>query len=89
MIVDRIGRIAYDPDDKYWLFVFESDGKSLLEPPIAILPSKLLEIVEQTLQKSSQPVKFRISGQVTRYQNKNYLLLRKVLIDLSKGNLGK
>ena len=89
MVANRVGRIAYDPDSRYWLFAFEADTQSLAEPPIALLPAQLLEIVEKTLQKNSQPVKFRISGQVTRYQNKNYLLLRKLLIVLDRGNLGK
>lgn len=89
MIADRVGRLAYDPDTRYWLFAFEADGQSLAEPPIALLPSQLLEIVEKTLQKTSQPVKFRLSGQVTRYLNKNYLLPRKLLIVLDRGNLDK
>jgi hypothetical protein len=89
MVINRVGRIAYDPDKRMWLFAFEADGQSLTEPPIALLPSQLLEIMENTLQETSRPAKFRLSGQVTRYQNKNYLLLRKLLIVLDRGNLDK
>lgn len=89
MITDRVGRLAYDPDTQYWLFAFEADGQSLAEPPIALLPSQLLEIVEKILQKTSRPAKFRLSGQVTRYLNKNYLLPRKLLIVQDRENLDK
>ncbi len=88
MIINRVGRLAYDPDDKKWLFKFEADGNSLDEPPIALLPSRQLDVMEKTVNEANGPIKFSITGQVTKYQNKNYLLVRRVFIIYDRGNFG-
>ena len=89
MIVDRIGRLVYDPEEQMWLFNFESDATHLTEAPIALLPCQLLEVMEKATHQSAQRIKYRISGRVTKYQNRNYLLLRKVLLVFERGNIGK
>ena len=87
-IVDRVGRLAFDPDDDRWLFAFEADSMSLAEPPVTLLPCQLLEKMEKETQRSGRPIKFRVSGEITRYQRQNYMLLRKVLLVYDQGNLG-
>ena len=89
MIVDRVGRLVYDPDERMWMFTFESDASHLTEAPIALLPCQLLEVMEKRTYQSTRRVKFRISGRVTKYQNRYYLLLRKVLLVFEQGNIGK
>lgn len=89
MIVDRVGRLVYDPDEQMWMFAFESDASHLTEAPIALLPCQLLEVMEKRTYQSTRRVKFRISGRVTKYQNRNYLLLRKLLLVFEQGNIGK
>ena len=88
MVIDRVGRLTYYPDAQQWLFAFEADAASLAEPPVEVLPSQLLEVMEKLQRKSSRALRFRISGQVTKYQNRNYILLRKVLVVYDSGNLG-
>jgi len=88
MIINRVGRISYYPEADQWLFSFEADGASLAEPPVEVLASQMLEVMEQLQSKSSRPLRFRISGQVTKYQRRNFVLLRKVLVVYDLGNLG-
>jgi hypothetical protein len=89
MIIDRVGRIHFDPEGLQWLFTFEADGGSLLEPPLTLHPCRLLEIMENAVERSSESLRFRISGQISQYQGRNYLLLRKVLMVYDLGNLVK
>lgn len=79
-IADRRGRLIIT-NNNYPVFVFESDGKALADPPIKLLPNSWLEKMESDVAASSEPIIFRISGEVTCYHNQNFLLLRKVLIE--------
>ena len=77
MVIDRVGRPAFDPEERRYAFAFEADGESLAEPPVVIQPSRLLEVTENAMRNSGRRDKFRISGEVSRYQGRNYILLRK------------
>ena len=89
MIIDRVGRIHFDPEGLRWMFTFEADGASLAEPPVTLHPCRLLEIMENAVDHSSETLRFRISGQISQYQGRNYMLLRKVLMVYDLGNLVK
>jgi hypothetical protein len=78
-IADRRGRLVKSGDS--WMFVFESDGKSLADPPINVLPNRWLEKMESDVAASHEALIFQVSGEVTVFHNANYLLLRKVLIE--------
>ncbi len=86
-IADRRGRLIITKN--YPVFVFESDGKVMADPPIKLLPNRWLEKMESDVSASPVPVIFRISGEVTCYHNQNFLLLRKVLIDRGAGIITK
>ncbi len=85
VISDRVGRIVKRDDG--WYFVFESDKKVLREPPMRLLPNRYLQTMELCSANGTRPVKFRISAEVTDYKDKNFLLVRKVLIVHGTGNL--
>lgn len=89
MVIDRVGRIAYDSADGRWLFVFEADGASMAEPPVTVHPSQLLEVMEQKVVNTSKLMRFRVSGQITNYRGGTYMLLHKVLMVYDLGNLHK
>lgn len=78
-IADRRGRLLREGDQL--VFVFESDGKALADPPLALLPNRWLERMETDVTASPEPMVFQASGEVTTYRGRNYLLLRKVLIE--------
>lgn len=82
-VSDRRGRLVKQGSD--WLLAFESDGKVLADPPILLLPNRWLEKMETDVTASPDAMIFRVSGEVTSYRGRNYLLLRKVLIERRAG----
>jgi hypothetical protein len=77
IIVDRIGRLARTPDGQQWELTLESDGRPLKDPPMLVLPNKLLTRMQMTLTATNADLKFRVSGEVTEYNSRNYILIQK------------
>jgi len=85
MLVDRVGRVV--PGEKWWSLVFENRGRDAADKPIRLLPSRLLESAISLSRGGTQSAIFLISGEITTYENNNYLLLRKVLLRRHVGNI--
>lgn len=80
-IVDRLGRLAPSPDGQQMEFVFESDGKTLQDPPLVILPNLKLMAMERAAEAlRDRDVRFRVTGMLTEYKGRNYVLLHKVVV---------
>ena len=88
-VINRRGRMKLTPGGNYALFVFDSDGATLGDPPMVLVPCELLELMEKQVQERGEQVIFRISGQILSYHNVNYLLATMVKLDVDRGNLGK
>jgi len=86
-LVARPGRIVFD--DPWWTFVLESDDIEYPEPPLRVLPNRNLELMIQLAQRESRGLVFVVSGEITAYGGKNYLLTRAALQQAGKGNLRK
>lgn len=71
-IVSRTGWVTRDKDD--WRFQFDPADEG--DPSIRLLPNTDLEVMVRTSQAAPQPVMFLISGDVTAYEEENYLLVR-------------
>jgi hypothetical protein len=82
----RTGRLLRDEQTGQWVFAFDSDGKEMKDPPMIILPSRMLKVMEQATDEGKKAVKLKISGEVTEYEGKNYLLVTYVqtVADLNK-----
>src|SRR4051812_48986355 len=78
-VVDRVGRLTKATDTQQWEVSFEADGKTMQDPPMLILPNQKLAAMEQAVSGASRDLRFRITGMVTEYKGKNYILLEKVL----------
>ena len=81
MIVDRLVRIVPEETGAWYEAKFESDN-TLQDPPMRLMPCGFLEQVLSVLAERRRPAaepSFRVSGAVTRYHGKSYLLLRAVL----------
>jgi hypothetical protein len=76
---DRTGRLTKTADGQFE-FSFDSDGKALQDPPVIILPNLKLMQMENAVNASSRDLKFRISGQVTEYKGRNYILIDKFVV---------
>ncbi len=86
-IYNRTGRLVKDDKSGTFLFTFDGDGKDMRDPPMAVLPSRLLMAMEEASDKGNKPTKFKISGEVTEYRGKNFLLIRymQTVKDLNQG----
>ena len=79
-LVNRVGRLTRSADGNGWEFTFESDGRTMLDPPVIILPNLTLMLMENNAAGASRDVRFRITGEVTEYRGRNYVLLRKASV---------
>ena len=79
-IVDRAGRLTKSADGQNMEFTFDSDGTTLQDPPLVILPNLNLMSMEDAVTAGSKDLKFRVTGVITEYHGRNYILLDKVVV---------
>lgn len=79
-IVDRLGRLTKNADGLQAEFVFDVDSKAMKDPPVIILPNLKLMAMENAVAGASRDLHFRVTGMVTEYRGRNYVLLEKVLV---------
>lgn len=73
-VQDRHGVVARDPVTGEWRFVFESSRGEIGEREATLLPCALLELIEREARSTQGPLSLVLSGQVTRYAGRAYLL---------------
>lgn len=78
-IIDRVGRLTHNADRTQAEFVFESDGRALRDPPVVLLPNVKLQVMEEAASGADHDLRFKVSGMLTEYRGRNYLLLEKVV----------
>ena len=78
--VDRTGRLTKSADGAQSEFTFDSDGRAMQDPPLVIVPNLKLEQMEQAVNQSNRDLKFRVTGMLTEYHGRNYVLLEKVVV---------
>ena len=71
---DRRGSVSRDPVTGTWIFVFQSDRAEVGERAVELLPCKVLERLERLVRQSEAPPPLLVSGQLTAYRGRNYLL---------------
>ncbi len=82
MVVDRVVRVVREEGAGWAVARFEADN-TLQEQPMRLLPNHLLVEPEQ---KAGAPgLRWRITGEVTQYKGRRYLLLRKCLVEHDLG----
>ncbi len=88
MIVGRLGRLRRNEDAGWWQFHFESERDILYEPPMRVLPNRLLEAMETIMETTGRTtVRFKVSGEITTYRGQRYLLIRRMLVYRDTGAL--
>lgn len=87
LIYKRVGRLSKEAKSGQFLFTFDADGKDMRDPPMLVLPSKTLGAMESLSENGARPVRFQVTGEVTEYKGKNFLLVHAVLVlrDLNTG----
>jgi hypothetical protein len=79
-LADRIGRLSRSADGKDEQIVFDSDGRNMRDPPMIILPNLKLISMEDAVLAYNKDLRFRVSGIVTEYKGRNYILLLKAVM---------
>jgi hypothetical protein len=79
-VVDRVGRLTRSADGSQAEFTFDSDARALRDPPVIILPSLKLTAMENAVSSANRDLRFRITGMLTEYRGRNYILLEKVVV---------
>jgi hypothetical protein len=78
-IFDRVCRLSACSDGLHEQLTFDADGSSLHDPPLIVLPN--LKLVD--LEKAAGDLhnaRMRVTGMVTEYRGRNYILLQKVVV---------
>lgn len=78
LVVDRLVTVDRAGEGR-WLEVNFVGDNTLREPPLKLLPCKLLHRAEAIADQPLQTVTLRVSGKITKYKGRRYLLLRKVI----------
>jgi hypothetical protein len=78
-LTDQSGRLSHTASGQA-IFTFDTDGKTVKDPPMYLLPNQKLEMMEGTVLGTAKDSHFRISGAVTEYKGKNYILLDKAVV---------
>ncbi len=81
----RTGRLVAEMDGP--VLAFESDSDRPAEPPLAVLASLARQQMEAYAQGGLRSVVFVVSGEITAYQGRNYLLVRRFFVRPDDGNL--
>ncbi len=77
-IIDRLGRLTRTTDGQPQ-FTFEADAAAMKDPPMTILANLKLMVMENAVKQAQHDLRFRITGVVTEYNGKNYILLEKMV----------
>ena len=85
----RRGRIVQSPQGDQILFVFDSDGPEMSDPPMVMVPCLTLERMEEHIRRLGDRTVFLMSGRVYEYRGTNYLLPTMMKLEVKRGNLGR
>ena len=80
-VVDRTARLSRTgADAQQSELTFEADGQAMKDPPMIILPNLKLMQMENAVTGGAKDMKFKVTGLVTEYKGRNYILLEKVVV---------
>ena len=77
---NRRGRLLYNPADQDWLLQLRAPDHLLPGATLILLPCRLLAVMRRRAGARVSPMTFRVSGRITQYRHRNYLLLTYVRV---------
>ncbi len=85
-VVRRVGRVLRE--GAVWTFVSDAQRGDSSEPPLSLLPNQVVEsMIREAQRGGSEGLVFTVSGEVTLFFGKNYLLPRVATRRVDLGNL--
>lgn len=88
VLVDRTAFLVGRPDGGL-VFMPDALGRNVGQLSLRLLPCEALELAELKRSADFEPVRFRIAGILTKYEDTDYLLLQKATPVYSHGNFGR
>ncbi len=88
ILADRIGLIVRQADGGL-VFVLDALGRGIQQISFPLLPCWALERAHQEQSAEPDPLRFKVSGVVTRYKGRYYLLLQRAARLYSHENFGR
>ena len=85
-VLSRKGRLIRAEGGQL-LFSFDADSDKSEEPPMILMPCRLLQNMEEMSQEHGDRTVFILSGQVFVYRGANYLLPTMMKPSIDRGNL--
>ena len=80
-VVDRTARLTKGgTDGQQSELTFDADGQAMKDPPMIILPNLKLMQMENAVTEGAKDIRFKVTGLVTEYRGRNYILLEKVVV---------
>jgi hypothetical protein len=87
VFVDRTGFLVERRGG--WVFMPDALGRNVQNRSFRLLPCEILELTIHKQSGALEPMRFKIAGVLTRYNNEEYLLLYKATRAYSYGNFGR
>ncbi|MEN6386295.1 MAG: hypothetical protein ABFD79_14010 [Phycisphaerales bacterium] len=87
ILANRTGFLEKSKEDCY--FGFDAMGRNIDLLQLPLLKCQVLEDIEKEQKASAFPLRFKIFAIVTKYKNKNYLLLQRATRTFTHGNLAR
>jgi hypothetical protein len=78
-IFDRVCRLNPSGEGEEEELALDSDGAALQDPPLLALPNLKLMDMEHAA-GDHHDTRFRVTGVITEYRGRNYILLQKVVV---------
>jgi hypothetical protein len=88
VFVDKTGFLLSGYDGSF-VFALDALGRSVSGVSLRLLPCQALELAELKRSADFEPVRFRVAGILTKYEDTDYLLLQKAMPTYSHGNFGR
>ena len=80
-VVDRTARLSRTGGEAQQSeLTFDADGQAMKDPPMIILPNLKLMQMENAVTGGAKDLKFKVTGLITEYKGRNYILLEKVVV---------
>ena len=80
-VVDRTARLSRTgADAQQSELTFDADGQAMKAPPMIILPNLKLMQMENAVTGGAKDLRYKVTGLVTKYKGRNYILLEKVVV---------
>lgn len=87
ILSDRTGFIEQQPDGK-WIFRFDALGRNTSQVSLELLPCQALETAQYKKAMAVRRARFKVSGIVTKYNDRYYMLLQTANRAYGYGNFG-